>query len=150
MKDAAFISLDQIRPAPGLDLEALRAKLRAGQGPAFWRTLEEAAETDAVRDYIEQEFPALASAVPDEGPDKGMDRRNLLKVMAASLAMAGAAACTKQPAEYIVPYIHQPENVVPGMPMFYATAIPVHGYARGLLVESHLNRPQLQKYHNYK
>src|SRR5690349_3277820 len=61
--------------------------------------------------------------------------------MAASLAMAGATACTKQPKELIVPYVRQPENVIPGLPLFYATAMPLHGYARGLLVESHLNRP---------
>src|SRR5689334_16146337 len=61
--------------------------------------------------------------------------------MAASLFMAGAVACTKQPPEAIVPYVRQPENVIPGLPLFYATAMPVSGYARGLLVESHLNRP---------
>ena len=61
--------------------------------------------------------------------------------MAASLAMAGAAACTRQPPEYIVPYVRQPENVIPGVPLFYATAMPAAGYARGLLVESHFNRP---------
>jgi MoCo/4Fe-4S cofactor protein with predicted Tat translocation signal len=118
------------------DLQALREKLAAGNGPQFWRTLEEAAETDELREYIEQEFPGLSGQVP-----QGVDRRGLLKVMAASLAMAGAAACTKQPKELIVPYVRQPENVIPGLPLFYATAMPLNGYARGLLVESHLNRP---------
>ncbi len=61
--------------------------------------------------------------------------------MSASLAMAGAAACTKQPKELIVPYVRQPENVIPGLPLFYATAMTQQGYGRGLLVESHLNRP---------
>ncbi|MBV9406404.1 MAG: TAT-variant-translocated molybdopterin oxidoreductase, partial [Acidobacteriaceae bacterium] len=122
------------KPAP--DLQALREKLAAGRGPAFWRTLEEAAESDHLREYIEQEFPGLSGQVP-----QGIDRRSLLKVMGASLAMAGAAACTKQPKELIVPYVRQPENVIPGLPLFYATAIPLSGYARGLLVESHLNRP---------
>ena len=87
-------------------------------------------------EYVEQEFPGLSGQIP-----QGVDRRNLLKVMAASLAMAGAAACTKQPKELIVPYVRQPENVIPGVPLFYATAMPTGGYARGLLVESHLNRP---------
>ncbi len=134
-----FISIESLleppkKPAP--NLEALREKLAAGRGPAFWRTLDEAAESSELRDYIEQEFPALSGQVP-----QGVDRRSLLKVMAASLAMAGAAACTKQPKELIVPYVRQPENVIPGVPLFYATAMPAHGYARGLLVESHLNRP---------
>ncbi len=119
-----------------LDLSILRARLAAGQGPAFWRTLEEAAESNALREYVEEEFPGLSGQIPE-----GVDRRSLLKVMAASLAMAGAAACTRQPKETIVPYVRQPENVIPGLPLFYATAMSVNGYARGLLVESHLNRP---------
>ena len=117
-------------------MKQLREKLAAGHGPAFWRTLEEAAETDEMHEYIEQEFPGLSGQIP-----QGVDRRSLLKVMGASLAMAGAAACTKQPKELIVPYVRQPENVIPGMALFYATAMTTGGYARGLLVESHLNRP---------
>jgi molybdopterin-containing oxidoreductase family iron-sulfur binding subunit len=147
MKDSGFIPLDALQRvpppvdslerAPAPDLAALRSRLAAGKGPAFWRTLEEAAETDELREYVEQEFPGLSGQIPDAGTD----RRSLLKVMAASLAMAGAAACTRQPMELIVPYVRQPENVIPGLPMFYATAMPLYGYARGLLVESHLNRP---------
>ncbi len=136
---SALISIESLLEPPkkpAVDLQALREKLAAGRGPAFWRTLEEAAESEDLREYIEQEFPALSGQVP-----QGVDRRSLLKVMAASLAMAGAAACTKQPKELIVPYVRQPENVIPGIPLFYATAMPTGGYARGLLVESHLNRP---------
>ncbi len=139
MKSSAFVSLESLlepAPRPAPDLQALREKLAAGRGPVFWRTLEEAAESDALRDYIEQEFPGLSGQIP-----QGVDRRSLLKVMAASLAMAGAAACTRQPPEYIAPYVRQPENVIPGTALFYATAMPAAGYARGLLVESHLNRP---------
>jgi len=121
---------------PRVNIEALRDKLAAGRGPAFWRTLEEAAETEEMTEYIEQEFPGLSGQIP-----QGVDRRSLLKVMAASLAMAGAAACTKQPKELIVPYVRQPENIIPGTALFYATAMTTGGYARGLLVESHLNRP---------
>lgn len=131
-------SLLEPSPAPkkAIDIQELREKLAAGRGPTFWRTLDEAAESEELREYIEEEFPALTGEIP-----QGIDRRNLLKVMAASLAMAGAAACTKQPKELIVPYVRQPENVIPGIPLFYATAMPAHGYGRGLLVESHLNRP---------
>ncbi len=122
------------KPAP--DLQALREKLASGRGPAFWRTLDEAAESEELREYVEQEFPGLSGQIP-----QGVDRRSLLKVMGASLAMAGAAACTKQPKELIVPYVRQPENIIPGLPLFYATAMTTGGYARGVLVESHLNRP---------
>jgi MoCo/4Fe-4S cofactor protein with predicted Tat translocation signal len=135
---SALVPIESLleKPRKKVDLALLREKLAAGRGPAFWRTLEEATESEELREYIEQEFPGLSGQVP-----QGVDRRSLLKVMAASLAMAGAAACTKQPKELIVPYVRQPENVIPGLPLFYATAMATGGYARGLLVESHLNRP---------
>ena len=61
--------------------------------------------------------------------------------MGASLALAGMAGCTRQPPEQILPYVRQPENVVPGRPLFYATAMTLGGRATGLLVESHEGRP---------
>ena len=63
------------------------------------------------------------------------------KLMGASLAMAGMTGCTKMPVEEIVPYVRQPEQVIPGRPQFYATAFTLSGYANPLLVESHLGRP---------
>ena len=47
-----------------MNLQALREKLAAGRGPAFWRTLEEAAETEDLREYVEQEFPGLSGQIP--------------------------------------------------------------------------------------
>ena len=61
--------------------------------------------------------------------------------MSASLALAGVSACTKQPAEKIIPYVRQPENMVPGRPLFFATAIPFGGVAAPVLVESHEGHP---------
>ena len=61
--------------------------------------------------------------------------------MGASLALAGVTACTRQPAEKIVPYVRQPEEIVPGRPLFFATAMTLGGVATGLLVESHEGRP---------
>jgi molybdopterin-containing oxidoreductase family iron-sulfur binding subunit len=62
--------------------------------------------------------------------------------MGASLALAGlSSACTRQPEEKIVPYVKMPEQVVPGRPLFYATAVLDRGYAKGVLVESHMGRP---------
>ncbi len=70
-----------------------------------------------------------------------MERRTFLKLMAASFALAGMAGCTKQPPEQILPYVRQPENFVPGKPLFFATTMTLGGRGRGLLVESHLGRP---------
>ncbi|KQV43244.1 4Fe-4S dicluster domain-containing protein [Massilia sp. Root335] len=67
-------------------------------------------------------------------------RRRFLKLMAASAALAGAG-CSGPPAEPIVPYVTMPEQGVPGLPMFYATAFVRHGLAHGVLVESNMGRP---------
>jgi molybdopterin-containing oxidoreductase family iron-sulfur binding subunit len=119
-----------------LDFSALRAKLAARGGRDYWRGLEELAQTPEFREYLHREFPEQASEWND-----GLSRRNFLKLMAASLALAGVTACTKQPAENIVPYVHPPEHFIPGKPLFYATALTLGGFARGVLVESHLGRP---------
>ena len=66
---------------------------------------------------------------------------DLFKFMGVSFALAGLTACTRQPAEKIVPYVRQPEELVPGKPLFFATAMTLGGFATGLLVESHLGRP---------
>ncbi len=119
-----------------LDLDAIRRKLESAKGPQYWSSLEELANTEEFQRFIEDEFP-------DRHPDwnNPNSRRTFLKLMGASLALAGAAACTKQPAEAIVPYVRQPEDLVPGKPLFYATAMPFPGGAVGVLAESHLGRP---------
>ncbi len=106
----------------------------------YWRSLEELASTAEFRAFVEDEFP---NRTPDWNDPAS--RRRFLTLMGASVALAGAvgstAACTVQPKEVIVPYVHQPEEVVPGNALFYATAMSIGGIATGLLVESHLGRP---------
>jgi MoCo/4Fe-4S cofactor protein with predicted Tat translocation signal len=103
---------------------------------AFWRTLEEQAEDPAFQKHLYNEFPSQIEAITDP-----VARRTFLKLMGASLALAGVTACTRQPPEKIVPYVRQPEELVPGRPLFYATAMTLGGVATGLLVESHEGRP---------
>src|SRR5262249_6128310 len=81
-------------------------------------------------------FPRQAAPLDGE-----IDRRQFLKLMSASLALAGLSACTRQPAEEVVPYVRVPEEVVPGEALFFATAIDLAGFAVGVLVESHVGRP---------
>ncbi len=61
--------------------------------------------------------------------------------MGASLALAGVSACTRQPEEKIIPYVRQPEEIIPGRPLFYATAMPLGGFGFPLLAENHMGRP---------
>jgi len=119
-----------------LDLDAARDRLAEAQGPEYWRSLEELAGSPDFQEMLHREFPKGASEWLDS-----VSRRGFLKLMGASLAMAGMSACTKQPLEPIVPYVKQPEEVVPGRPMFFATAFTLGGYASPVLVESHLYRP---------
>ncbi|HEY2150415.1 MAG TPA: TAT-variant-translocated molybdopterin oxidoreductase [Vicinamibacterales bacterium] len=102
----------------------------------FWRTLDEQAEDPAFQEHLYNEFPSEIEAITDP-----VARRSFLKLMGASIALAGVTACTKQPAEKIVPYVKQPEELIPGKPLFYATAMTLGGVATGLLVESHEGRP---------
>jgi len=106
---------------------------------AFWRTLDELGADPAFAEKVHREFPSL---LPDgDIMADPVARRTFLKLMGASLALAGATACTRQPAEKIVPYVRQPEDIVPGRPLFYATTMALGGVATGLLVESHEGRP---------
>ena len=107
-------------------------------GPRYWRSLEELSETDEFRRLIQREFPSQLPVAFDP-----LSRRSFLTLMGASLALAGVGGCTVKPAPVgeIVPYVRQPEEVVPGRPLFYATAMTLGGGAVGLLVETHEGRP---------
>ena len=61
--------------------------------------------------------------------------------MSASLALAGLSSCAPTVPEKIIPYVRAPEEIVPGKPLFFATAFPLGGYALGILAESHMGRP---------
>jgi MoCo/4Fe-4S cofactor protein with predicted Tat translocation signal len=102
----------------------------------FWRTLEEYSNFEEFQKSLYDEFPAAAS----EGP-AWLDRREFLSLVSASLAFAGLTSCAPTVPEKIVPYVRQPEDIVPGKPLFFATAFPLGGYGLGVLAESHMGRP---------
>ncbi|MBZ5663474.1 MAG: TAT-variant-translocated molybdopterin oxidoreductase [Acidobacteriia bacterium] len=119
-----------------LDLATVKEQIEDTTGPEYWRSLEELAGSEEFQEMLHREFPKGASEWLDD-----FSRRGFLKTMGASLALAGLTGCTRMPNTEIVPYVRQPENVVPGRPMFYATAFTLGGYASPILVESHLFRP---------
>jgi len=119
-----------------LDLAQIRERLSQARGAEFWRSLEELAQQPEFEELLHREFPQQAAELPD-----GVNRRRFLQLMSASLALGGLTACTRQPLERIVPYVQQPEALVPGQPVFFATSMPLDGFARPLLVESHMGRP---------
>jgi MoCo/4Fe-4S cofactor protein with predicted Tat translocation signal len=135
---------EDVCPSKTLDLHDVRERIDLATahdaaektGPEYWRSLEELAGTDAFQEALHREFPKGASEWVDS-----VSRRGFLKVMGASLGLAGMTGCVRLPLEPIVPYVRQPEGVIPGRPMYYATASTLGGYASPLLVESHLGRP---------
>jgi len=118
------------------DLGALRARLEKTKGRDYWRSLEEIADTPEFQEYVHNEFTPGTSEWTNP-----LKRREVLKLLGASLGLAGLTACTKQPDEKIVPYVKAPEDVVPGRPLFFASAFVLGGTATGILVESHTGRP---------
>ena len=127
---------DSAPPRKQLDLPGLRTRLAGTDGRQYWRSLDELADTEEFRQLLEREFPENASEWAD-----GVSRRSFIKLMGASLAFGGLTGCTVQPEEKIVPWVRAPENVIPGRPVFYATAASVGGVGVGVLAESHMGRP---------
>jgi molybdopterin-containing oxidoreductase family iron-sulfur binding subunit len=105
-------------------------------GKAYWRSLDQLAETPEFRDWVERRFPESIRGLLSGD----VDRRRFLQLMAASLGLAGLAGC-RRPEQKVLPYSKPPEGVVPGLPNFYATAMPRRGSAFPILVESHEGRP---------
>ncbi len=119
-----------------LNLEEIRNRLAQARGQQYWRSLEEIAESEEFQHILEKEFPRQSSPL-----GAFLHRRQFLKLMGASLALAGLTSCRPLSMRKIVPQVQQPEEVVPGKPLYFASAFSLGGYARGVLVESHEGRP---------
>ena len=124
--------MDNRRP---LDLSALRKRLASQHGRTYWRSLNELAESDEFIETVRHEFPRQAQLLGT------LNRRDFLKVLGASLALGGLTACIPQDQEKILPYSNAPEDLVPGKPMYFASAMPMDGYGLGVLVKSETGRP---------
>ena len=119
-----------------MTLAQVRAELKGAKGKRYWRSLDELANTPEFQAAVEREFPSAAQEWVDP-----VSRRGFLKLMGASMALAGLAGCTKQPDEPIYPYIKAPEDLILGKPMYFATAHPFATGAVPLLVKSDEFRP---------
>jgi molybdopterin-containing oxidoreductase family iron-sulfur binding subunit len=119
-----------------MTLVEIRQQLKGVKGKRFWRSVDELADTPEFQAAVEREFPSAAQEWIDP-----VTRRGFLKVMGASMALAGLAGCTKQPEETIYPYVKQPEDLILGKPMYFATAHPFTTGGIPLLVKSDEFRP---------
>ncbi len=103
---------------------------------AYWRSLEERLGGAAFHEAARPEFPAGADHAPD-----GMSRRRFMQLLGASMALAGVSGCVEMPEHRIVPYAVRPPEMVPGVPLSYATTMALDGYGVGLLVQAREGRP---------
>ena len=119
-----------------MSLAQVREELKGVKGKQYWRSVDELANTPEFQAAVEREFPGSAQEWVDP-----VSRRGFMKLMGASMALAGLAGCTKQPDEPIYPYVKQPEDLVLGNPNYFATAHPFVTGAVPLLVKSDEFRP---------
>ncbi len=101
----------------------------------YWRSLSQIDDSPESRAFLEREFPPGASELTE-----GITRREMMLLLGASASLAGLAGC-RRPVEEIVPYVNAPEEIVPGIPLHYATTMAFGRSAYGLVVESHEGRP---------
>ncbi len=120
--------LDRMSKAAGLPI--------IENGPLFWRSLEELAGDGSCGAAHGAEPATLMWAGQDS-----LNRRDLFRLMAASVALGAASGCAYQAPESIVPYVQAPESLIPGKPQSYTSLIPVDGYAFGVIVKSDMGRP---------
>jgi molybdopterin-containing oxidoreductase family iron-sulfur binding subunit len=123
-----------------INFKLLRDRVLGGRDKAtpkeYWRSLEELADSPILEEFVNREFPHAAEEWNDP-----VERRTFLKLMGASLALAGLSGCVIQPPEKVIPYVKQPEEEVPGKGLFFATAYSLSGVATPLLVRSNEGRP---------
>ena len=114
----------------------MRDKILSEGGKQYWRSIDEFVDAPEFEEFVKREYP-----VHSEDWDKSFSRRNFVKLMGATLAFAGLSGCVIQPAEKIVPYVRPNEDMLPGKPLFFATAMSLGGYATGLLAKAYDGRP---------
>ena len=120
-----------------INFKLMRDRIVGSQdGKNFWRSLEELGDSPEFREFVQREYPQHA-----EEWDDPVERRTFLKLMGASLALAGLSGCVYQPPEKIVPFVRQPQESVPGKALFFATATTLAGIATPLLARSNEGRP---------
>ena len=111
----------------------------AASGRRYWRSLDELADTPEFKEWLHREFPQGASELK-----AGPNRRQFLKIMSASFALAGlglAGAGCRRPEEKLEPFGQQPADYVYGEPQYFATAMPTRTGAVPLVVKSYEGRP---------
>jgi MoCo/4Fe-4S cofactor protein with predicted Tat translocation signal len=104
------------------------------RGQELWSGIEEHSGDPDFQAWVDAEYPAAAEFAPTA-------RREFLKLMGASFALAGLTGCEKSPFVAALPYSDQPQDVSPGVPKYYATAVVLEGYAQPVIATTYSGRP---------
>ena len=112
--------------------------LGSSTGRQYWRSLDSMSETVEFREWMHREFPSGASELLDGG-----ERRDFLKIMGASFALAGLglAGCRRWPKEEIVPAVRAAAERISGVPVDFATCVELQGHGIGVLAKTYEGRP---------
>ena len=119
---------------PYSDRACVRDAASAGSR-RFWSSIEELLDEDEFRKWVSAEFPAASSMFDDPG------RRQVLKLMGASLLLAGLTGCGETKSDHALPYVNQPDDLVPGAPRYYATGMFFEGYVQPVIATTYSGRP---------
>ena len=103
-------------------------------GKRIWRSLEEYQHSDAFGEMLKSEFPSLFELWT-------VDRRQVLQVMGASLALAGMSGCKPVRSDDVVPFVNRPGGFIEGRVEHYATAVLFEGFAQPVLATTSAGRP---------
>src|SRR5438105_2155821 len=107
-------------------------------GRRYWRSADELADTPECREWLEREFPSSAAQLNGDE----WSRRSFLKLMGASVALAGFGVTScRRPELHLVPFTKTVEWTIPGKFLYYATAMPRRNGAIPLLVTTVDGRP---------
>ncbi len=109
----------------------------------YWKGLEELHNTPAHQEIVANEFPEklpfadvseslLAATTP---------RRDFLKYLGFSTAAAMIAASCEMPVRKVIPYAIKPEDIVPGVPNYYASTFVDGGDYAPIVIKTRDGRP---------
>lgn len=108
----------------------------------YWKGTEELRNDPEFVKHASREFSEnlpIKDAYGDN-TDAGPSRRDFLKLMGFSVAAVSLAAC-ETPVKNAIPYLNQPEEIVPGVPNYYASTYSQGGDYCSVLVKTREGRP---------
>src|SRR5581483_2084089 len=111
-----------------------RIEHQPADGPRVWAGVEELSDDPRFQAFIEAEYPVVHEFSKTA-------RRDFLKLMGASFALAGLTGCEKSSFITALPYVNQPPSETIGLPRYYATAVLLDGYAQPVIATVHAGRP---------